>query len=170
MENKDYYETLGVKRDASQDDLKKAFRQLARKYHPDLNKGSKESEEKFKEINEAYQVLNDPRKKAEYDNAGDAAFRPGDTSGYKPPSYDDLFRDFGLGDIFDAFYAGPAGHKTRPVLTSGTRLRSPFLTHSMVQKIPLRFPTCMNAAPAMVQAHNRDLSVPVPHAEGPGNS
>jgi len=107
MEKKDYYETLGVKRDVSQDDLKKAFRQLARKYHPDLNKGSKESEEKFKEINEAYQVLSDPQKKAEYDNVGHAAFRPGDTSGYKPPSYDDLFRDFGLGDIFDAFYAGP---------------------------------------------------------------
>ncbi len=60
---KDYYETLGVKRDVSPDDLKKAFRQLARKYHPDLNKGSKESEEKFKEINEAYQVLSDPQKK-----------------------------------------------------------------------------------------------------------
>jgi molecular chaperone DnaJ len=107
MEKKDYYETLGVKRDVSPDDLKKAFRQLARKYHPDLNKGSKESEEKFKEINEAYQVLSDPQKKAEYDNVGHSAYRPGDTSGYEPPSYDDLFRDFGLGDIFDAFYAGP---------------------------------------------------------------
>ncbi len=106
MENKDYYEMLGVKRDASQDDLKKAFRQLARKYHPDLNKGSKEAEEKFKEINEAYQVLSDPQKKAEYDQVGHAAFKPGDTSGYRPPSYDDLFRDFGLGDIFDAFSAG----------------------------------------------------------------
>ena len=106
-DSKDYYETLGVKRDASPDDLKKAFRQLARKYHPDLNKGSKESEEKFKEINEAYQVLSDPQKKAEYDNVGHAAFRPWDTSGYTPPSYDDLFRDFGLGDIFDAFSAGP---------------------------------------------------------------
>ena len=51
-------------------------------------------------------MLGDPRKKGEYDNAGHAAFRPGDTSGYQPPSYDDLFRDFGLGDIFDAFYTG----------------------------------------------------------------
>jgi molecular chaperone DnaJ len=107
MEKKDYYETLGVTRDVSPDDLKKAFRQLARKYHPDLNKGSKESEEKFKEINEAYQVLGDPQKRAEYDNVGPAVFRPGDASGYEPPSYEDLFRDFGLGDIFDAFYAGP---------------------------------------------------------------
>jgi molecular chaperone DnaJ len=113
MEKKDYYETLGVKRDASPDDLKKAFRHLARKFHPDLNKGSKEAEEKFKEINEAYQVLSDPQKKAEYDQVGHAAFRPGDTSGYRPPSYDDLFRDFGLGDIFDAFSAGSGRARSR---------------------------------------------------------
>ncbi len=102
----DYYEILGVKRDASADDLKKAFRHLARKYHPDLNKGSKEAEEKFKEINEAYQVLSDPKKKAQYDQGGHVEFRPGDSAGYTPPSYDDLFRDFGLGDIFDAYSGG----------------------------------------------------------------
>jgi molecular chaperone DnaJ len=103
MAEKDYYEILGVKKDSSQDDIKKSFRQLARKYHPDLNKGSKEAEEKFKEINEANQVLSDPQKKTQYDQVGHAEFRPGDAAGYKPPSYDDLFRDFGLGDIFDAF-------------------------------------------------------------------
>ncbi|MCK9579420.1 MAG: molecular chaperone DnaJ [Methanoregula sp.] len=106
MTKADYYETLGVKRDASADDLKKAFRHLARKYHPDLNKGSKEAEEKFKEVNEAYQVLSDPQKKAQYDQVGHAEFEPGDTTGYRTPSYDDLFRDFGLGDIFDAFSVG----------------------------------------------------------------
>jgi molecular chaperone DnaJ len=103
MAEKDYYEILGVKKEASQDEIKKSFRHLARKYHPDLNKGSKEAEDKFKEINEAYQVLGDPQKKAQYDQVGHAEFRPGDSDGYKPPSYDDLFRDFGLGDIFDAF-------------------------------------------------------------------
>jgi len=103
MTKADYYETLGVKRDASPDELKKAFRQRARKYHPDLNKGSREAEEKFKEVNEAYQVLCDPQKKAQYDQVGHAEFRPGDAAGYKQPSYDDLFRDFGLGDIFDAY-------------------------------------------------------------------
>ena len=106
MTKADYYETLGVKRDASADDLKKAFRQLARKYHPDLNKGSKEAEEKFKEINEAYQVLGDPQKKAQYDQVGHVEFQPGDNASYKTPSYDDLFRDFGLGDIFNAFSGG----------------------------------------------------------------
>jgi len=103
MAEKDYYKILGVKKDASPDEIKKSFRQLARKFHPDLNKGSKEAEEKFKEINEAYQVLGDPQKKAQYDQVGHAAFRPGDFAGYQPPSYEDLFRDFGLGDIFDAF-------------------------------------------------------------------
>ncbi len=106
MATGDYYEILGVKRDASADDLKKAFRQKARKYHPDLNKGSKEAEAKFKEINEAYQVLSDPQKKAQYDQVGHAEFTPGDAASYKTPSYDDLFRDFGLGDIFDAFSGG----------------------------------------------------------------
>ncbi|KQC04181.1 MAG: molecular chaperone DnaJ [Methanoculleus sp. SDB] len=113
MEKKDYYETLGVTKEASQDDIKKAFRQLARKYHPDLNKGSREAEEKFKEINIAYQVLSDPQKKAEYDQVGHAAFKPGDFSGYRTPSYDDLFRDFGLGDIFDVFSRGVGRERSR---------------------------------------------------------
>jgi molecular chaperone DnaJ len=119
MAHKDYYEILGLKKDASPDDIKKAFRQLARKYHPDLNKGSKEAEAKFKEINEANQVLSDPQKKAEYDQVGHAEFRPGDAAGYKPPSYDDLFRDFGLGDIFDAFSGAPLRGRQR----SGADLR-----------------------------------------------
>jgi molecular chaperone DnaJ len=113
MAKSDYYEILGVKRDASADDLKKAFRHLARKYHPDLNKGSKEAEEKFKEINEAYQVLSDPKKKAQYDQVGHVEFQPGDAAGYRPPSYDDLFRDFGLGDIFNAFSGGARGPQRR---------------------------------------------------------
>lgn len=67
---KDYYKTLNVSKDASQDDIKKAYRKLARKYHPDLNPGDKTAEEKFKEINEAYAVLSDPQKRAEYDRGG----------------------------------------------------------------------------------------------------
>ncbi|WP_062398002.1 DnaJ domain-containing protein [Methanogenium cariaci] len=119
MGKKDYYETLGVGRDASPDDIKKSFRQLARKYHPDLNEGSKEAEEKFKEINEAYQVLSDPQKKAEYDQVGHAAFTPPeDVAGYRTPSYDDLFRDFGLGDIFDVF-SGRTGQAGRPQSRAG---------------------------------------------------
>lgn len=103
MEKKDYYEVLGVRKGAAQDDIKKSFRQLARKYHPDLNKGSREAEEKFKEINEAYQVLSDPQKRAQYDQFGHTAFKPEDFAGYRTPGFDDLFRDFGFGDIFNVF-------------------------------------------------------------------
>ena len=113
MAARDYYEVLGVKRDASADELKKAFRHLARKYHPDLNKGSRDAEEKFKEINEAYQVLGDPQKKAQYDQGGHVEFTPGEAAGYRPPSYEDLFRDYGLGDIFNAFSGGSRGMRQR---------------------------------------------------------
>ena len=70
MEYRDYYGTLGVPRDASQADLKKAFRKLARKHHPDVNKGDAESERRFKEVNEAYDVLSDTEKRKLYDQLG----------------------------------------------------------------------------------------------------
>src|SRR6266571_9034158 len=70
MDYKDYYKTLGVARGASADEIKKTFRKLARKYHPDVNPGDKKAEEKFKEINEAYEVLSDPEKRQKYDTLG----------------------------------------------------------------------------------------------------
>ena len=79
MANKDYYAVLGLEKGASDDEIKRAFRKLAIKYHPDKNQGNKEAEEKFKEINEAYQVLSDPEKKARYDQFGTADF---DGSGF----------------------------------------------------------------------------------------
>ena len=69
MSKRDYYEVLGVGRDASQEEIRKAYRKLARKYHPDVNK-SPDAEEKFKEVKEAYEVLSDPQKKARYDQFG----------------------------------------------------------------------------------------------------
>ena len=75
-EKRDYYEVLGVEKTASDDEIKSAYRKLAKKYHPDLNPNNKEAEVKFKEANEAYEVLSDKDKRAKYDQFGHAAFDP----------------------------------------------------------------------------------------------
>ena len=75
-QKRDYYEVLGVSRGASEDEIKKAYKKMARKYHPDLNPGDKTAEEKFKEVNEAYEVLSDADKKARYDQYGFAGVDP----------------------------------------------------------------------------------------------
>lgn len=85
MSKKDYYEALGISRNTSVDEIKKAYRKLARKYHPDMNPGDTAAEEKFKEISEAYEVLTDPEKKKMYDQFGHAAFGQGDFSGQGGP-------------------------------------------------------------------------------------
>jgi DnaJ-class molecular chaperone len=84
MAKKDYYEALGLSRGASSDEIKKAYRKLARKYHPDMNPGDPSAEDKFKAISEAYEVLTDPEKKKMYDQFGDAAFSPGGGPGGGP--------------------------------------------------------------------------------------
>ena len=108
-EKRDYYEVLGVNKSASEDEIKKAYKKMARKYHPDLNPDNKEAEEKFKEVNEAYEVLSDANKKARYDQFGFAGVDPnyGAGAGAGGGAYDAGGFDFGdLGDIFGSFFGG----------------------------------------------------------------
>ena len=100
-ENKrDYYEVLGVSKDADEDTLKKAYRKLAKKYHPDANPGDKEAEAKFKEASEAYSVLSDPQKRQQYDQFGHAAFEQGGGAGYGGGFGGFDFNGGDMGDIF----------------------------------------------------------------------
>ena len=117
-ENKrDYYEVLGVGKDASADEIKKAYRKSAMKYHPDRNPGDKEAEEKFKEIGEAYEVLSDEGKRSRYDQFGFAGVDPnyGAGQGGYGGGFNGGFGGFGdfgdLGDIFGEFFGG--GTRTR---------------------------------------------------------
>lgn len=103
MSKRDYYEVLGVPRTATEDDIKKAYKKLAKKFHPDLNPDSKTAEENFKEVNEAYEILIDPNKRARYDQFGHAA-AGNDFGGFGGQG------DFGgFGDIFDIFFGGGGG-------------------------------------------------------------
>lgn len=107
-DKRDYYEVLGLSKGADDAAIKKAYRSLAKKYHPDMNPGDKEAEQKFKEVNEAYSVLSDPDKKAKYDQFGHSAFEQG--AGFGGGSGFSGFGDFGdIGDIFSSFFGGGFG-------------------------------------------------------------
>src|ERR1041384_2930534 len=120
VEFKDYYRSLGVPKTATEDEIRKAFRKLARKYHPDVAKNKAEAEEKFKEINEAYEVLSDPEKRKKYDTLGANWNRQG---GFQPPpgwqreqggpfeqggeaGYEFHFGGTGFSDFFEQFFGG----------------------------------------------------------------
>lgn len=115
--SKDFYQTLGVNKDASADEIKKAYRKLAMKYHPDQNMGDKKSEQKFKEINEAYEVLKDPQKKAAYDRYGSDAFtngggfNPGGAGGFRANGFDFDFGGTSFHDIFEDFFGDMGGRQ-----------------------------------------------------------
>ena len=107
-EKRDYYEVLGVEKSASADEIKKAYRKMAMKYHPDKNPGDKEAEEKFKEANEAYEVLSDETKRATYDQYGHAGMEGGfggagggSYGGFGGGGFEDIFSD-----IFSSFGGG----------------------------------------------------------------
>ena len=143
MDYKDYYKSLGVDRKASHDEIKKSFRKLAMKYHPDQNKDNKQAEEKFKEINEAYEVLSDPKKRERYDQLG-SSYSDWQSGGGNPGNFNweqwysgqgrrgtrvdpaDFGDGFGgFSDFFSAIFGGmPVGGRTQtrqPARTAGLR-------------------------------------------------
>src|SRR5438067_1480413 len=106
-QKRDYYEVLGVQKDSSPDDIKKAFRKLAKELHPDMNPGDKTAEEKFKEVAEAYEVLSDQEKRSRYDQLGHEGLRGMPTHGFQ--NFEEIFESFGDifgGGIFEGLFGG----------------------------------------------------------------
>ena len=146
MAKQDYYATLGVAREASSDDLKKAYRKLAMQYHPDRNPGDKQAEAKFKEINEAYDVLKDEQKRAAYDRYGHAAFENGG-GGAGAGGFG--FTEGGIGDIFEQMFGDFMGGQRRGGNARGPRAGNDIRTGVEISltdafsgtKVSLRVPT-----------------------------
>jgi curved DNA-binding protein len=184
MDYKDYYKILGVSRTASADEIKKAYRKLAMKYHPDRNPGIKEAEEKFKDLNEANEVLSDPQKRSRYDqlgesysqwqrtggaggfnwddwvNRGPAGSRPS-AGGYE--NLDDLFGG-GFSDFFTQIFGGAGGMGGRT--TTGTRRRSgvrpQVQPQTYEQPVTITLLEAYHGAERVVQIGERRLTVKIP--------
>ncbi len=174
MEYKDYYKVLGVERKASTDDIRKAYRKLAMQYHPDKNPGDKKSEEKFKEINEAYQVLSDDQKRARYDQLG-SAYSNFRTSGGRPGDFqwDDWFQQQSAGqrsygnaeDVFGG--AGGFSDFCRSIFGEGVRSSARNQAAQQQQQgyqqdVEISFQEAYEGTTRQLQSSDRKLQVRIP--------
>ena len=177
MDYKDYYRILGIERSASADDVRKAYRKLAMQYHPDRNQGNKQAEEKFKEINEAYQVLSDPQKRSRYDQLGSAysnwqqrggtpndfdwsqwfSGQPGAQAGGTRVEYGDLNDLFGQ-DIFSEFFRSIFGGTGGSTQTSARARQAP----AYQQPITITLEEAYHGTTRTLQSDERRLQVRIP--------
>lgn len=163
MAQRDYYEVLGLKKGAATDEIKKAYRKLAVKYHPDKNPGDKGAEDRFKEINEAYAVLSDPQKKTQYDQFGASGFhqRFSQEDIFRGFNVDDLFRDMGFGtdDAFSRMFGG--GFQSRRGFGGGKR-KGEDLTMELQVGFREAFTGCEKRIAFTHQGRREELTVKVP--------
>jgi len=156
MSQKDFYKTLGVERGASDQDIKRAYRKKAQKYHPDKNKGDKEAETKFKEVNEAYETLSDKKKRSFYDQFGSTqgAAGPGGAGfgGFNAQGFDFNNMGGGFADIFESFFSGGAGgaQKTR------TRRGGPMRGEDIEAQIKIKFEESVTGAERELEISKAD--------------
>jgi len=124
MAKRDYYEVLGVNKNASTDEIKRAYRRMAMKYHPDKNPGDKDAEAKFKECAEAYEVLADAQKRQQYDQFGHEGLRGSGMHDFSRMNVDDIFSMFGFDDFFSGIFGGGRRRSGRPGVTKGYDLET----------------------------------------------
>ena len=170
--SEDYYKILGVQKNASEEEIKKAYRKLAMKYHPDHTKGDKDAEEKFKKISEAYAVLSDKEKRKEYDTFGSEGFR-------QRFSQEDIFRGFDFGDIFREFgfgggnfsHGGGGGRRFSfgagsPFNSSGAQQRNQAKGSDLVYELPLTLREVATGTSKVItfqhQGRSENLTVKIP--------
>jgi DnaJ-class molecular chaperone len=195
MDFKDYYSSLGVAKTASQKEIKAAYRKLARKHHPDVNQGDASAEGKFKEINEAYEVLGDPEKRKKYDELGanwrqyeqagaqggnpfGGGFNPGQAGGYRAVTQDELNEMFGGGnspfsDFFETFFGGarPGGGEPQG-RTRGGRARAARAGRDIEDELELSLEDAYNGAMRRFsiqhdgEARTVDVRIPAGVSEG----
>lgn len=180
MAKRDYYEVLGVNKNATEDEIKKAYRKIAIKYHPDRNPGNKEAEEKFKEAAEAYDVLHDPQKRQQYDQFGFDA--PGGFGGFSGGGFsvDDIFSNFGdiFGDLFGggrggfrSGFGGFGGGRGRQYRGSDLRLKVKLSLQEVLTGVTKKFKvkkdvTCSHCHGSGAQGGSGSETCPTCHGQG----
>jgi curved DNA-binding protein len=180
MEYKDYYKILGVARGASEAEIKSAFRKLALKYHPDRNPGDKSAEEKFKEFNEAYEVLSDPQKRSRYDQLGESysswqqggrpgnfdwgdwTSAPGGGVSFNVGDLNDLFGGGGFSDFFQQIFGGMGGQASTRTNTRGQTRRAQQPPAAYQQEVQITLEEAYRGAERTVVVDGRRLQMKIP--------